>query len=57
VPAFYDSIELARDRAFAKFHRRRATRNPVSAFFMTFVEGILALLMVRGLYRVVRARL
>jgi HAE1 family hydrophobic/amphiphilic exporter-1 len=57
VPAFYDSIEIARDRAFAKFKRRAAERNPVLAFVQTLGEGVLALLMVRGLYRVVRGRM
>ncbi|WP_317204967.1 efflux RND transporter permease subunit [Janthinobacterium sp.] len=51
VPTFYDSIEIARDGAMAKF-RRRAARWPVLlAFLMTFVEALLALLFVRLLYR------
>ncbi|MBK8739982.1 MAG: efflux RND transporter permease subunit [Betaproteobacteria bacterium] len=52
VPTFYDSIEIARDRAFAKFRRRAARRNAFVAFVLTFVEAILALLMVRMIYRV-----
>ncbi len=53
VPAFYDSIEIARDRMFAKFRRRMAARNPFVAFVQTGVEAVLALTMVRGLYRLV----
>ena len=56
VPAFYDSIEIARDRMFAKFQRRQAAGNPVVAFAQTAVEAVLALLMVRGLYRALVAR-
>ncbi|MDP3759257.1 MAG: efflux RND transporter permease subunit [Ramlibacter sp.] len=56
VPAFYDSIEIARDRMFAKFRRRQAQGNPVAAFVLTAVEAMAALLMVRGLYRAVLRR-
>jgi len=56
VPAFYDSIEIARDRMLAKFQRRTAQGNPVVAFVLTMVEALMALLMVRGVYRAVRAR-
>jgi hydrophobic/amphiphilic exporter-1 (mainly G- bacteria), HAE1 family len=56
VPAFYDSIEIARDRMFAKF-RRRSARSPAPvAFVLTAVEAVLALTMLRGLYRLVRGR-
>jgi hypothetical protein len=43
VPTFYDSIEIARDRMVAKFHRRGALQRaaPLPAFVMTFVEAIL----------------
>jgi hypothetical protein len=54
IPTLYDSIEIARERAVAKFRTRAATLNPVIAFVMTFVEAILALLLVRALYRLVR---
>ena len=51
IPSFYDSIENARDRMFAKFHRR-AERWPVAvAFVVTFVEAILTLVMVRMAWR------
>jgi hypothetical protein len=56
VPAFYDSIEIARDRMFAKFRRRQEQGNPVAAFVLTAVEAVAALLLVRGLYRVVLRR-
>ena len=51
IPSFYDSIEIARERAVAKFHSRAARLNPFSAFLATFGEAILALLLVRFLYR------
>jgi HAE1 family hydrophobic/amphiphilic exporter-1 len=51
VPTFYDSIEIARDRAMAKFHRRSAGRNPFLAFVLTLAEAFLALLGIRSLYR------
>ncbi len=54
VPTFYDSIEIARDRAFAKFHRRAARMNPFFAFVLTFGEALLALTLLRFLYRLVK---
>ncbi|QOY95906.1 efflux RND transporter permease subunit [Massilia sp. UMI-21] len=51
VPSFYDSIEIARDRMFAKFNRRADRFNPALAFLMTFVEAILTLTFVRLVYR------
>jgi hypothetical protein len=56
VPAFYDSIEIAAERMLAKFRRRLGQRNAVVAFATTFVEAVLALLMLRGLYRAVTQR-
>ena len=51
VPSFYDSIENARDHAMAKF-RRRALRWPVLlAFVVTLLEAVLALLLVRLVWR------
>ena len=55
VPTFYDSIEIARDRALAKFHARAARWNPFTAFVATFVEAILTLLGVRAAYRAVKS--
>jgi hypothetical protein len=51
VPTFYDSIEIARDRAIAKFHGREARGNAFVAFVLTFFEAILALLLIRLVYR------
>ncbi|MET0717735.1 MAG: efflux RND transporter permease subunit, partial [Pseudoxanthomonas sp.] len=56
VPAFYDSIEIARERMVAKFRRRLGQRHAVVAFATTFGEAVLALLMLRGLYRAVTQR-
>jgi HAE1 family hydrophobic/amphiphilic exporter-1 len=51
VPTFYDSIEIARDRAMAKFRRRSAQRNPLLAFLLTLMEALFALFGIRSLYR------
>ncbi|TFV87907.1 efflux RND transporter permease subunit, partial [Oxalobacteraceae bacterium OM1] len=53
IPTFYDGIEIARDRMFAKFHRRSERWNFAFAFIVTFVEAILTLLFVRFIYRLV----
>jgi len=53
VPTFYDSIEIARDRMVAKFHRRAARFTALPAFVMTFVEAILTLVLVRLLFRLI----
>jgi HAE1 family hydrophobic/amphiphilic exporter-1 len=51
IPSFYDSIEKARDRAVAKFHRR-AARWPVAvAFVVTLIEALLTLVLVRLVWR------
>jgi HAE1 family hydrophobic/amphiphilic exporter-1 len=54
VPAFYDSIEIARDRLVAKFRSRSERRNALWAGVQTGVEAVLTLLMVRFLWRCVR---
>ncbi|HYC36012.1 MAG TPA: efflux RND transporter permease subunit [Usitatibacter sp.] len=51
VPTFYDSIEIARDRAIAKFHRREARWNPFFAFVATLLEALLTLVGVRSIFR------
>jgi hypothetical protein len=51
VPSFYDSIEIAHDRMFAKFHRREATWSPLVAFLLTFFEAIATVLLLRFLWR------
>jgi HAE1 family hydrophobic/amphiphilic exporter-1 len=58
VPTFYDSIEIARDRAIAKFHWREQKwagwkLNSLFAFVATLVEALLALLLIRVTYRLV----
>ena len=54
VPTFYDSIEIARDRAITKFHVREARWNPFTAFVVTLFEAILALLLIRLIYRLTK---
>ncbi|MGZ5081573.1 MAG: efflux RND transporter permease subunit, partial [Usitatibacter sp.] len=54
VPTFYDSIEIVRDRAVAKFRRRAVAWNPFLAFVATIVEALLTLLFVRFFYRLAR---
>jgi hypothetical protein len=51
VPTFYDSIEIARERAAAKFHVRELRWNSVTAFVVTLAEAILTLLFLRLIYR------
>jgi HAE1 family hydrophobic/amphiphilic exporter-1 len=51
IPTFYDSIEISRERAKAKFHVRAAAMNPFVAFVMTFGEALATLLFLRFLYR------
>jgi hydrophobic/amphiphilic exporter-1 (mainly G- bacteria), HAE1 family len=51
IPSFYDSIELARERALAKFHRRVEAHNAVYGFVATFIEALLTLVFVRLVYR------
>jgi predicted RND superfamily exporter protein len=54
VPSFYDSIEIARERAGLKFHARSELINPFVAFLMTLVEALLTLVFLRFFYRVIR---
>ncbi|MES2127926.1 MAG: efflux RND transporter permease subunit [Pseudomonadota bacterium] len=53
VPTFYDSIEISRDRMFAKFGRRAERFPMILAFAMTFVEAILTLIFVRMIFRAI----
>jgi hydrophobe/amphiphile efflux-1 (HAE1) family protein len=55
VPTFYDSIEITRDRAIAKFQRRAEVGNPFVAFWQTLLEAVLALLLLRWIYRGLKA--
>jgi len=54
IPTFYDSIEISRERAIAKFHARELRMNPFLAFVATFGEAILTLLFIRWIYRQAR---
>lgn len=51
IPSFYDSIEIARERAVVKTRARAALTNPAVAFAVTLVEALLALTLLRALYR------
>ncbi|MBA5606243.1 efflux RND transporter permease subunit [Duganella sp. FT3S] len=51
VPTFYDSIEIARDRALAKFRRRELRWTTVPALLMTLIEALLTLVFVRLVFR------
>ena len=55
VPTFYDSIEISRDRAIAKYRRRAEGWNPFFAFVATFFEAIATILLLRWSYRRVMA--
>lgn len=51
VPTFYDSIEIAREHALAKFTLRKVRWNPLAAFAATLLEALFTLLFVRFVYR------
>ena len=51
VPTFYDSIEIARDRAIAKYRRRAERGLPALAFVTTLIEAFLTIILVRWVYR------
>lgn len=57
VPAFYDSIEITRDRAIAKYHARSTHGNPFVAFVLTLGEAVLALMLLRWGYRTMKTSL
>jgi len=57
IPSFYDSIEVSRDRAIAKFSRRAERLNVLLAFVMTLVEALLTLLLIRWVYRLLKRAL
>jgi HAE1 family hydrophobic/amphiphilic exporter-1 len=54
IPTFYDSIEISRERALAKYRARAELMNPALAFLQTFGEALAALLFLRYIYRQVR---
>jgi hydrophobic/amphiphilic exporter-1 (mainly G- bacteria), HAE1 family len=51
IPSFYDSIEISRDRAVAKYRRRALAGNKIVAFVQTFIEALMTLLLLRLLWR------
>ena len=51
IPSFYDSIEIARDGALAKFRARAERWTALPAFVATLLEAVLTLLGVRLLWR------
>ena len=51
IPSFYDSIEIARDRAIAKFHTREQRWTALPAFVVTLLEAIMTLLLMRFIWR------
>ena len=55
IPSFYDSIETARDHALARYQQRAQQRGVVLAFLMTLLEAVLALLLLRWLWRLARS--
>ncbi|MEN9704945.1 MAG: Multidrug resistance protein MdtC [Pseudomonadota bacterium] len=54
VPTFYDSIEISRDRARAKYQRRAAQRPALLAAVLTVLEAIAALVLLRWTWRRLR---
>ncbi|HYJ42362.1 MAG TPA: efflux RND transporter permease subunit, partial [Steroidobacteraceae bacterium] len=55
VPSFYDSIEIARERAGHKFRARAAYLNPIVAFLLTFGEVLATLVFFRFFFRSIRS--
>ena len=54
VPTFYDSIEIARDRAIAKYRARQPRWGAFTAFVATVAETLLTLLFVRFVFRLLK---
>ncbi len=54
IPSFYDSIEISRDRAMAKFMARRERWSALPAFIVTFFEALLTLLLLRFVWRLLK---
>lgn len=53
VPSFYDSIEIARDKMWAKMQRRSAQYNQAYGLVATMIEALLTLLLIRLIYRLI----
>ncbi|HET7525350.1 MAG TPA: efflux RND transporter permease subunit, partial [Burkholderiaceae bacterium] len=51
IPSFYDSIEIWRDRAVAKFRRRAEAWHPAPAFVLTLLEAFATILLLRFVWR------
>ena len=51
VPTFYDSIEIAHDRMFAKMRGRAERYNFALAFIVTMLEALMTLTFLRLIYR------
>jgi HAE1 family hydrophobic/amphiphilic exporter-1 len=51
IPSFYDSIEIARERALAKLHERTQKWNVALAVVVTLLEAVAALLLLRLVWR------
>ena len=51
IPCFYDSIEIWRDRAVAKFRRRALAWHPAPAFVVTLLEAFATMLGLRFVWR------
>jgi HAE1 family hydrophobic/amphiphilic exporter-1 len=54
IPSFYDSIEIWRDRALAKFRRRAARWHAAPAFIVTLLEAFATVLLLRSVWRSAR---
>jgi hydrophobic/amphiphilic exporter-1 (mainly G- bacteria), HAE1 family len=54
IPSFYDSIEIARDRAIAKFRWRAERRHVALAFVLTLLEALATVLALRFGWRALR---
>jgi hydrophobic/amphiphilic exporter-1 (mainly G- bacteria), HAE1 family len=51
IPSFYDSIEIWRDRAFAKYRRRAERWHTAPAAALTLLEALAVLVLLRPLWR------
>ena len=54
IPSFYDSIEISRDGALAKYRARAQRWNAVVAFVMTLFEALLTLVLLRLVWRMLK---
>jgi HAE1 family hydrophobic/amphiphilic exporter-1 len=54
IPSFYDSIEIARERAKLKAAARAAVGNPLVAYVSIVIEVLLTLMLLRFAYRSMR---